>query len=80
MNIKMESQHKALLLLEIEGEDKQMFIEGVVGRILKYSLKISQFTPWDCEYNVKSQLLLCYRAPQRDFAKIMKVTNQLMLS
>lgn len=76
----MKSQHKALGLLEIAGEDKQTFTEGVVGRILKYSPKISQFTTWDCEYDVKSQLLLCHRTWQRDFAKIIKVMNQLTLS
>ena len=52
MDIKMENQYKALLLLEIAGEDKETDIfEGVEGRILKYFFKISQFNTWDCEYD-----------------------------
>ena len=67
MDIKMENQYKALLLLEIAGEDKETDIfEGVEGRILKYFFKISQFNTWDCEYDKISclWLWLCYVAKQ----------------
>lgn len=53
---------------------------GVVGRIPEFPLKIFCPIPQDCKYYPEiSHSGLCYIKQQKDFADVIKFTNQLTL-